>query len=253
MANPQKENGYTPIANEIMDKLAKSPIRSEVRRVIDFILRKTYGFNKKYDTIALSQFEAGTEMKRPNICKALKEALCKRIIIKTENGYVFNKNVDEWVVCKRITVMQMHNLGGMQTHNRGVCKRIHTKVDITKDNITKDTLNVPTPLETKKRKEFQIDSTPYQLASLLFENIRRNNEKIKTPNLQAWADDFEKMLRIDGNTQQEIEAVILWCQNDNFWKNNILSASKLREKFPQLWMKGKAEFEARKNRIVFIS
>lgn len=237
MANPQKENGYTPIANEIMDKLAKSPIRSEVRRVIDFILRKTYGFNKKYDTIALSQFEAGTEMKRPNICKALKEALCKRIIIKTENGYVFNKNVDEWVVCKRIIVMQTHNLGSMQTHNRVVCKRIHTKANITKTNITK------TMSEVQKDK-FEINSIPYQLASLLFENIRANNEKTKTPNMQAWAADFDKMLRIDGHTQQEIEAIILWSQQDSFWRSNILSASKLREKFSQLWLKAKAQYQS---------
>ena len=35
-------------------------------------------------------------------------------------------------------------------------------------------------------------------------------------------------------TPEQIEAAIRWCQADEFWRSNILSASKLREKYDQL-------------------
>lgn len=138
MANPQKENGYTPIANEIMDKLAKSPIRSEVRRVIDFILRKTYGFNKKADIISLSQFVEGTEMKKSCVCRALKEGVANKLILKGENGYSFNKNTDEWGVAKRLMGSRTANLGVANKLIKGVADKLPTIIDNYKNNITKD-------------------------------------------------------------------------------------------------------------------
>lgn len=46
MAEPQKENGYTPIANEIMDALCRIRIPGEERQVLDCISGKhTAGIN----------------------------------------------------------------------------------------------------------------------------------------------------------------------------------------------------------------
>jgi 5-bromo-4-chloroindolyl phosphate hydrolysis protein len=45
------------------------------------------------------------------------------------------------------------------------------------------------------------------------------------------------MLRIDKRTPDEIEAVIRFCQADDFWCSNILSTKKLREKFTALLAK----------------
>ena len=84
MASPQIENGYTPIANEIMDALARTRIPGEVRQVLDYIFRKTYGWNKKEDVIPMSQFVKSTGLKKPNICRALSK-LITMCIIKKDN------------------------------------------------------------------------------------------------------------------------------------------------------------------------
>ena len=42
------------------------------------------------------------------------------------------------------------------------------------------------------------------------------------------------MLDNDGRTEQEIHGAIDWCQADEFWRSNILSMPKLREKYDQL-------------------
>jgi hypothetical protein len=80
------------------------------------------------------------------------------------------------------------------------------------------------------------------LANLLFDLIKLRNSKFKKPRMEGedgWQDVIDKMIRLDNRTPEEIEEVIRWCQKDDFWQNNILSGSKLRTQFDQLWMKMK--------------
>ena len=42
------------------------------------------------------------------------------------------------------------------------------------------------------------------------------------------------MLDRDGRTVEQVRYLIDWSQRDEFWRTNILSMSKLREKFDQL-------------------
>ena len=84
MSSPQKENGYTPIANELMDALSKYRIPGEQMQCLIFIIRKTYGFNKKDDMISNSQFVDGTGLKKGNVSRALKSLVEKRVVIKSD-------------------------------------------------------------------------------------------------------------------------------------------------------------------------
>jgi len=79
-----------------------------------------------------------------------------------------------------------------------------------------------------------------RLSDFLFQNIRKNNPKYKTPNMQSWAKHIDLMIRIDNRTAEEIREMITWCQQDTFWKCNILSTKTLREKFDQLTIKKNA-------------
>lgn len=88
--------GYTAIANEIMEALAKIRIPGIERQCLDFILRKTYGFNKKSDIIAIKQFVKGTGLKKQHISRALKGLSSKKVIrvtnIGNKNGNLFEFN-----------------------------------------------------------------------------------------------------------------------------------------------------------------
>jgi len=75
MANPQKEHGYTAIANEIYDQLMRIRIPNECERVLKAVIRKTYGYQKKKDKIPLSQFEQMTGLKKKYVCRALVKLL----------------------------------------------------------------------------------------------------------------------------------------------------------------------------------
>lgn len=67
-------------------------------------------------------------------------------------------------------------------------------------------------------------------------NTKLNNGK-RESTVARWAADIDKLISIDGKTAGEIERVIRWCQQDPFWRTNILSGAKLREKFDQLVVK----------------
>ena len=91
----------------------------------------------------------------------------------------------------------------------------------------------------KKKKVFEADSEAYLLAKFLEKCITENNPKFpqNERQRQRWAKDFDLMLRIDRIDADDIAAAIEWSQNDNFWRSNILSGKKLREKYQQLAMK----------------
>lgn len=109
MANPQKDNGYTAIANQIMDALCKIRIPGEARQVFDFVLRKTYGWNKTSDCIPLSQFTEATGMTKSSVCKAIKKLKEMNLIEVSSanqefaNRYSINKDFETWNRIKKVT------------------------------------------------------------------------------------------------------------------------------------------------------
>lgn len=77
MANPQIENGYTAVANEILDNLYKFSLNGTELKVISCIFRYTFGFHRKSHKLSAS-FIA-----RWGNCdlRAVKRALKKRILL----------------------------------------------------------------------------------------------------------------------------------------------------------------------------
>src|SRR5271157_3357991 len=96
MANPQAENGHIRVATEIWEFLCRFRIPGEVRQVMDTVIRQTYGWNRKADTIPLERFCELTGMAKPNVCRALSKLITHNII-KSDNGeYSLQKDFDRW-------------------------------------------------------------------------------------------------------------------------------------------------------------
>lgn len=60
-----------------------------------------------------------------------------------------------------------------------------------------------------------------------------DDEKMK------WAVDIERMRRLDKRTEQDITVALDYALSDSFWKSNIRSAGKFREKFETLYAQQK--------------
>lgn len=85
-----------------------------------------------------------------------------------------------------------------------------------------------------------------RLCEHLANRIEANGSK--RPNIgKGWLDAARLMLDNDDRSEQQIHAAIDWSQSDDFWKANIQSMPKLREKYDVLRLQAQRGTKARSN------
>lgn len=150
--SPQKEHGYTAIANEILEHLSFEGLNGSEYRIINAILRKTYGYRKKTDYISLTQFEAMTHMKRSHVVRTIQSLVHKRVLMKEKGLYSFNKYWKEWVVHKRVPQYTNVKSGSTQKGTKSSTQKGTHKRK--KETITKERGKSPNPPPPEIEKKF---------------------------------------------------------------------------------------------------
>lgn len=91
-----------------------------------------------------------------------------------------------------------------------------------------------------------------QLSNLLKKLILQNNPKAKITDTQIknWGNTIRIMIERDKRTVEEIESLIKFSQNDDFWKSNILSMDKLRKQFDRLTLQAKQKEPKKESEII---
>ena len=69
MANPQKENGYTSISNELLEQIYRRRFSASQLKILLLVIRFTYGFNRKTATLSNTFIAAGTGMHEITVSK----------------------------------------------------------------------------------------------------------------------------------------------------------------------------------------
>jgi hypothetical protein len=99
------------------------------------------------------------------------------------------------------------------------------------------------PSEPKNKVKYPEDNSYYKMALYFYKRVSAVakaeglSHLIIKADMQRWADDMRKLVEIDKIDKHLAKDVMDWATKDNFWKKNILSAKKLREKFPELALK----------------
>ncbi len=89
----------------------------------------------------------------------------------------------------------------------------------------------------KEKKEVSLEAT--EAANKLWENVLKIHPKHKPPQLGCWAEELEKMKRLDKRTWEDINAIIDFAsQPTNFWGQNgvIQSPESLRKHFDKIYI-----------------
>ncbi|SAK65689.1 Bacteriophage replication protein O [Caballeronia pedi] len=98
--SPQLEQGYTRIANELLEAITLAPFSQNQYKVILTVWRMTYGFNKQSDQLALSQIMARTGMKKPQASLAVSQLIEMRVLLADEGRHArvlsLNKVYSKW-------------------------------------------------------------------------------------------------------------------------------------------------------------
>ncbi|MGR5294769.1 hypothetical protein ACPV5U_08685 [Vibrio mediterranei] len=90
--------------------------------------------------------------------------------------------------------------------------------------------------QLSSKKKFSDDDL--RLAEWILKKVKEVAPKSKA-NIEKWADTIRLMREKDKLTHNEIQDVFAWANRDSFWKTNVLSVQKLREKFAVLHAKVK--------------
>lgn len=116
MANPQKENGYTAIANEVLEQIYKLPLNGTQFKILLVILRYTYGFSRKQHEFSLAFLAEAVNVHKIQLQRELKKLIKFKIIFVVKfadfnNPQIlkFNKNYDKWVLTDLLTVSELVN------------------------------------------------------------------------------------------------------------------------------------------------
>lgn len=113
----------------------------------------------------------------------------------------------------------------------------HTDSESTSVHSPDVTQDTPKKLKNKRQiPVFAEETEQYQLASFMRQCILENLPNARVPDatpekLRRWAYDIDLMMRIDCRSPDEIRELMDWSHKDSFWKANILSPAKLREKW----------------------
>ncbi|WP_125558407.1 replication protein [Salibacterium salarium] len=105
MSNPQRENGFTGIANEILDAVACRKFNGTQFRLLTVIWRYTYGFQRKSHPFSHSFLHERTGLSKDSIKRGIKGLINKHVLVVVkEPGFssarelAFNKDYDQWNV-----------------------------------------------------------------------------------------------------------------------------------------------------------
>jgi DnaD/phage-associated family protein len=100
MANPQIENGYIRIANELWDEIIRRDFSKRQRAIIDFIWRLSYGTRKRYAIIPqLKDFELAG-IGKTHITKELKHLEACRVLSwdQQQNRFEITEDYERWQI-----------------------------------------------------------------------------------------------------------------------------------------------------------
>jgi len=266
------EDGYTRIANLLLEALALARLNGVQKGICLFLFRRTYGWNRSQDAISLEEFAEACGSSRPYISRQLNELIRKNIICRLayqpgkKSVYAFVTCIAAWdqaaIDLKALAENEAQGIydssenSGQVLYDRTTpfvqglhectIQGLHNSTTVVLHECA--TVNQPPSLEPpkveavvkterktmKEREIYSPDSLPYQLSELLLNKILEHLPGYKKPDLQKWAWQMDALMRLDRRPPEEVKAVILYAQGDAFWRGNILSVDKLRKQYDQL-------------------
>lgn len=90
------DDGYTRIANELLEAVMAADLTARQLKVVLAVIRKTYGFGKKFDRITNTQIAMMTGIHHTHVCKAKNEMIAMSIIVTNGHAIGVNKVISEW-------------------------------------------------------------------------------------------------------------------------------------------------------------
>ena len=238
MASPQKENGFTAIANELLEKIYQQKFSLREIKVILAVIRFTFGFHRKAANLSLRFLAHATGIKYRHTQTTVSNLIAKNILtIKSEAIGIksrviqLNKDYEKWnftIVRKGITKDDL-----LLTEKVSVALTKRVSVDTTKKVSKKE--NIKKTL----KKDFSIENLPVNIDGELFyknnfffvtndlrDELIKNISGLTEENLLS---EFYKMgvwLESNGKRKDYKQFIVNWLSKNDYSGNNNAASFK---------------------------
>jgi phage replication O-like protein O len=181
----QVENGYTRIANELVEALASTYLSPYEWQVLMAIFRKTYGYNKKSDWIANSQLSELTGIYKAHISRTTKKLVERGIVTQTGNRLSFNKDYSSWLP-KQVTIKKVTQTGNRLSFNKDYSSWLPKQVTIKKVTQTGNTVTQMGIAELPKQVDTKDNTTKDNIQKKIYVPLNDLNDTHFEPIAQRY-------------------------------------------------------------------
>ena len=184
-------NGYTRIANELIEQLCRVDLSGRQFRVVNAIIRKTYGYRKKQDWITASQIAEEMEYDgaTTNINADIRTLRNRNILFLDGRKIGVNTSLSDWVMAKKprsktITkVIENDQFGKKPTNQKQSHKELKTITSVIENDHNLDQKRSPQKKKENYKETFK-ESSPSENTPTV-EVKKSLLEKVQTKNPQA--------------------------------------------------------------------
>lgn len=178
--SPQLEDGYTRIANEILEALCCLNLSQNEIKLLLSVLRKTYGYGKKKDYISLSQFSLLTKLQKGHVSRGLKSLIERKIVTRDGKFLGINKDISSWKNKLPRTVNLPATVNGVTSYGK---KKLPSQEPQKKERkYTKEIYIAPNGAEAIKERKLNT-SRVYQIVKLYYYAITGKNLDEQSPEI----------------------------------------------------------------------
>lgn len=203
-ASPQVEDGYTRIANELLDALSRVRLPGRQWQVVCKVIRMTYGFNRKSWETSNIELSKILNMHRQHVCTDLKELVAANLLFVTENGYErkitigIQKNYKKWSCNRKRLPLPKTVTSVTENGYESLPKTVTVPLKTNKDN-SKDT---PLPLAASKN-----GNIPYDEIKNMWNRIM---EETELSTIDGLSETRKKHLKARWNYSDKTKSVDWW-------------------------------------------
>ena len=234
MNGPQVENGYTRVANEIMEILPQAGFNGTQFSILLIVFRYTYGFQRKNHELSLTFISQATNLHKVMIQREVAKLIKMKVLTEVsaptfKKGRViaFNKDYSSWELTKEITLNEIDNHTVNELDNSTVNELVNQErkkeniketsidevVDLYKEKLSM--LSQPIKITTKRKSAINARIEEYSLIEVKeVINIVASSPFLKGDNKRNWKADLDwifnpnNFTKIKENRYQNKESII---------------------------------------------
>lgn len=246
-------NGYTKVANEIQRLKPRLRMSGREWQCFEAVIWLTYGWNKKQDRVTNTVISELTGLSDTHVSDAIKALAERQIIFSNKQGMMklvgVNTELSAWILDKPKTGTEFPKTGKTLpktgiTFPKTVATQYKNKNKNSIKNLTSEnSKEFPDESKNKVRHDAAIQTPKgekwgtaddLKLAEWMFHKVKAVSPLAATPNWPSWSNDIRLMRNALKVTHRDICSVFKWANGDHFWKTNVMSPAKLREKWDTL-------------------